>query len=277
MATFSLIVPTFGRAEELEKLFTSLARQQPSRLEVLVVDQNDDERVQPYLSLLGPEIAVQHIRVSKKSLANARNVGLSHASGDFVAFPDDDCWYPADLLPAVEKWFQGNPNYEILAVGANDDEGLISGNRWPQDQCDIQPHNSLRTTFSNSLFLRSSTLKKGITFDENMLSSEETDYILKLMKTGCRGRFDRSLHIGHPRRDMLSGTVSHKRAMRYGEGMGQLVRRHSLFFLWCGLLGYEVSRAALVAIRGDFAGSGHCLAHAQGLFLGFFTTPPQPK
>jgi len=275
MSTFSLIVPTFGRADELESLFSSLTRQHPIRLEVIVVDQNDDERVQPYLSLLGKEIALKHIRLSKKSLSNARNVGMAQASGDFLAFPDDDCWYPAQLLPQVERWFQDHSGYDILAVGAQDHEGLSSGNRWPQDQCDIRPHNALRTTFSNSLFLKRKSLPKEVLFDETMFSSEETDYILKLLKFGCRGRFDRSLHVGHPRRDMLSGTVSHQRARRYGKGMGQLVRRHSLYLLWCGLLAYELSRTALVAVRGDFSSAGFCLAHAQGLFLGIFSPPSQ--
>src|SRR3954454_21748097 len=145
MPTFSLIVPTFGRADELNQLFTSLCEQSPSTMEVIVVDQNDDDRVVPYLELLGPGIASRHIRVSKKSLSNARNVGLSHASGEYVAFPDDDCWYPRGLLPNLERWFNDHPAYQILAVGAQDEMGLTSGNRWPQDQCDIRPHNALRT------------------------------------------------------------------------------------------------------------------------------------
>ena len=275
MPTFSLIVPTLGRAEELSRLFTSLSLQSPSSLEVIVVDQNDDERVVSYVRSVGPEVVIRHIRISKKSLSNARNVGLSYATGEYVAFPDDDCWYPAGLLPGVERWFQKHPDFDILAVGAQDEAGLSSGNRWPQNQCDIRPHNSLRTTFSNSLFFKRSSLSREIVFDENMLSSEETDYVLRQIHAGCRGRFDRSLYICHPRRDMLSGTVSRGRAQRYGQGMGQLVRRHSLPFLWGGLLVYGFSRAALVALRGNVSGATFCLAHAYGLFRGFFTPVPQ--
>jgi len=277
MPTFSLIVPTFGRADELNQLFTSLCEQSPSTIEVIVVDQNDDDRVVPYLELLGSGIARQHIRVSKKSLSNARNVGLAHASGEYVAFPDDDCWYPSGLLPRLERWFDDHPDYDILAVGAEDEAGLVSVNRWPQDHCDIRPHNSLRTTFSNSLFLRRGSLSKEILFDETMFSSEETDYVLRQIRAGCRGRFDRGLHICHPRRDMLSGTVSHRRAERYGRGMGQLVRRHSLLFLWGGLLGYECLRAGMVAVRGNFSGATFCLAHAYGIFRGFFASAQQER
>src|ERR1700730_14054697 len=121
MPHFSLILPTVGRTEELEKMLGSLAAQQPSDFELIVVDQNEDDRVDRLLVALRPKIAIAHVRMTTKSLSLARNVGLARASEEIVAFPDDDCWYPAGLLPQVENWFRDNPEYDILAVGANDD------------------------------------------------------------------------------------------------------------------------------------------------------------
>jgi hypothetical protein len=77
------------------------------------------------------------------------------------------------------------------------------------------------------------------------------------------------LYIHHPRRDMLSGTVSRARARSYGAGMGRLVRRHSLAPLWLALLTYDLARALLVSARGQFVNAGFCFAHAEGLFRGF--------
>jgi glycosyltransferase involved in cell wall biosynthesis len=274
MKQFSLIIPTVGRTQELEKMLGSLANQQPADFELIVVDQNEDDRVDRLLSVLAPDIKVSHHRLNRKSLSLARNVGLREASGEIVAFPDDDCWYPAGLLPQVWNWFCDNPNYDILAVGANDEQGLPSGNRWIQSQCDIRAINVLRTTFSNSLFLKRRALPESIRFDESLLASEETDYILKLMKVGLRARFDRTLYVGHPRRDMLSGTVSHSRAQKYGQGMGQLVRRHSLPLLWAALLSYDLLRALTVFLSGRWSSAGFCLAHARGLFRGFVYNEP---
>ena len=105
-------------------------------------------------------------------------------------------------------------------------------------------------------------------FDPKLNRGEETDFILRLLATGLRGRFDRKLHIHHPRRDMLSGTVSRERARSYGAGMGRLVRRHSLLLLWFGLLSYDLARALLVSARGQFVNAGFCFAHAEGLVPG---------
>jgi glycosyltransferase involved in cell wall biosynthesis len=272
MPQFSLIIATLGRTDELRKMLQSAAAQAPVEFEVIIVDQNNDNRVGEILSELALPIALNHVRLTKKSLSLARNVGLQHASGTFVAFPDDDCWYPFGLLSKVAQWFETHPKYEILATGAVDEDGLPSGNRWFQNSCDIRPINALRTTFSNSLFLRRAALPEGIRFDENLSASEETDYILRLLKIGLRGRFDRSFSVGHPRRDMLSGTVSKERARKYGQGMGQFVRHHSLTTLWLALLGYDLARGGAVLFRGKFADAGFCFAHARGLFQGFLAT-----
>jgi glycosyltransferase involved in cell wall biosynthesis len=275
MPTFSLIIPTVGRTEELEKMIASLSRQEPADFELIVVDQNDDDRVAPLLTELAARKTVKHVRLSRKNLCAARNAGLEHTSGEIVAFPDDDCWYPEGLLPTIEKWFDNNSGYDILATGANDENGNRSGNRWFQDQCDISPVNALRTTFSNSLFVRRTKVPNTIRFDEKLLASEETDWILRLIKAGLPGRFDRTISVGHPCRDMLSGTVTHSRARKYGKGMGQLVRRHSLPGLWLSLLSYDLLRAVVVTLRGKFSMAGFCLAHASGLFSGFVSPEPQ--
>jgi glycosyltransferase involved in cell wall biosynthesis len=269
MPRFSLIVPTLGRTKEVAELFASLVDQNRRDLELIVVDQNDDERIVPLVEALPTGISVRHLRLREKNPSAARNAGLEVSSAEIVAFPDDDCWYPPHLLDRVDAWFRENPEYSVLAVGALDNAGVPSGNRWIQDACDISPLNVLRTTFCSSLFVSGLARCRGVYFDPKLNRGEETDFILRLLGTGLRGRFDRKLHIHHPRRDMLSGTVSRARAKSYGAGMGRLVRRHSLVLLWFGLLTYDLVRALVVSARGQFVNAGFCFAHAEGLFRGF--------
>lgn len=269
MPRFSLIVPTLGRTTEVTELFASIASQNRSDVELIVVDQNDDDRIVPLVEALAGSIAVLHLRLEAKNPSMARNAGLEAACGEIIAFPDDDCWYPSDLLNRVDSWFQANSQYAVLAVGALDNDGISSGNRWLQNACDISSLNALRTTFCSSLFISAVQISHAVRFDPRLFPGEETDVILRLLATGLRGRFDREPYIYHPRRDMLSGTVSRTRAKKYGAAMGIVVRRHSLFTLWCGLLIYDLARALLVSVRGRFVDAGFCLAHTEGLFLGF--------
>ena len=269
MPRFSLIVPTLERTNEVAELFASIVAQNRTDLEVIVVDQNDDNRIIPLLMAVPTSVEVTYLRIDEKNVSAARNAGLNAASGEIIAFPDDDCWYPTGLLNQVDAWFRQNSEYSVLAVGAVDNNGVSSGNRWIQDACDIGPLNVLRTTFCSSLFVSDLARSREVGFDPKLNRGEETDFILRLLAHGLRGRFDRRLYIHHPRRDMLSGTVSHARAKSYGAGMGRLVRRHSLIPLWFGLITYDLVRALLVSGRGQFSNASFCFAHAEGLFRGF--------
>jgi glycosyltransferase involved in cell wall biosynthesis len=269
MPRFSLIVPTLGRTTEVAALFASIVDQNRSDIELIVVDQNDDDRILRQIEHFPAGIAIMHLRQRERNVSAARNAGLMASSGEIVAFPDDDCRYPPELLNRVDSWFRRNPDYSVLAVGALDDAGVPSGNRWIRGACDIGPLNALRTTFCSSLFVSDLARTRGVRFDPKLNRGEETDFILRLLATRLRGRFDRSLYINHPRRDMLSGTVSRERARSYGAGMGRLVRRHSLVPLWLGLLTYDLARALLVSFLGQFDNAAFCFAHAEGLFRGF--------
>jgi glycosyltransferase involved in cell wall biosynthesis len=269
MIRFSLVVATCGRTTEVTTFLASVLGQRRDDIEVILVDQNADDRLVSAIEEVQGRLTIRHLRTTNQNVSAARNLGLDAAQGEIVAFPDDDCSYPDNLLDGVDQWFKSSPQYSVLAVGAVDHEGIPSGNRWIQPACDITPWNSLRTTFCSSLFLSAVEESRRVRFDSRISRGEETDFILRLLDTGLRGRFDRSLCVRHPRRDMMSGTVSRERAVSYGAGMGRLVRRHSLTVLWAALLIYDLARASMVILRGRPGDAVFCFAHATGLFKGF--------
>jgi glycosyltransferase involved in cell wall biosynthesis len=280
MREVSLIVSTLGeREQDLRDLLVSLVSQAEYIREVIIVDQHQDpQHLASLLADFQDRLPLHHAR-SQRGLSRARNVGLSLASGSLIAFPDDDCLYPDGLLQWVVKWFDTNSKYDILAVGSDDASGVCSGNRWPQGACDIQPVNAFRTTFSPSLFLRGDVAKSqrfdvqlGVGSGTPFGSGEETDYVLRIIRLGARGRFDRTRHIIHPRRDMLSGGSPAPRAEAYGLGMGHLLRLHTLRLLWVAFLAYDLARAVFAFGRGQKDGSGLCMAHARGLWHGYLAS-----
>ena len=281
MHRVSLVVCTLGeRPEDLRALLRSLEPQVSCLREIIIVDQHADAtRVPKLLDAHRSTLPIRHTR-SEKGLSRARNHGLTLVTGSLVAFPDDDCVYPAGLLHWVTQWFDANREYSILAVGVKDAEGIPSGNRWVQSACDIRPMNAFRTTFSSSLFLRKELAKRaefdprlGVGSGTPYGSGEETDYVLRLLSTGAKGRFDRTKNIVHPRRDMLSGTSSATRATSYGFGMGHLLRRHSLTTLWASFVTYNTARAGLALMTGKGEGARMCLAQTKGIWNGYRAVP----
>jgi glycosyltransferase involved in cell wall biosynthesis len=129
-ALFSLIVCTRGRTEELKRFLLSVRDQIGDiRCEIIVVDQNTDGRLDSILEAYSDRIEIQHIR-SPVGLYRGRNFGLRQVRGSVVAFPDDDCVYPAKLLNDVHARLASLQTADGISVMSRDFKGKASGPRW---------------------------------------------------------------------------------------------------------------------------------------------------
>jgi glycosyltransferase involved in cell wall biosynthesis len=260
----------------LNRFFGSLEAGSLPDFECIVVDQNTDERLNPIIALWERLLDIKHIR-SAPGLSHARNLGLGRATGRLMAFPDDDCWYSIGLLRQIAKFFSDNPSYAMLSVGVRDGTGSMSGNRWFQGDCDLSTANLFRTSVGLALFVRRSSLTDNLLFDESLGvgsgtsfgSGEDTDYVFRLLAAGLRGRFDRSMTVYHPRRDMLSGQTNRSRAYDYGCGMGRVIRKREKFPLLPAFVAYDFGRFSLSLLRGRIEPARLCAAHGLGVLAGY--------
>lgn len=286
MPRFSLIVATIERTEELSLLLRSLAQQEMRDFELIVVDQNPDDRLssllEEWISGIGRQVNSTNNSIEVKHLhcplgvSRARNLGLMHSTGEIVAFPDDDCWYLPDTLQKVNEWFKQHPNYGILSLGSKDEMGRVSGNRWVQKECDLTKVNVFRTSATYTYFVRRPAGVITLHFDESLGPGagtifgcgEDTDFLLTLMSHGIRGRFYSALYVGHPYKP---GFVDVLRARRYGGGFGRVLVKHSLPFLFFGLVSFDFTRAALRIMLGDRSRASRFWAHGLGMIKAYFS------
>lgn len=284
MPFFSLIVPTKDRTSELARLVESLDAQTEQDFELIVVDQNPDERVEAILRQSPHYNNIRQLRAAPGA-SHARNCGIRQARGTVMAFPDDDCWYPPETLAYVKRWFLAQPSKDILSLTSKDADGVPSGNRWRSPSCPITPWNAFRTTVCYCLFVRRSAKTQDLAFDEqigpggNLLigASEDTDYVLQAMRYGLVGHFLRQWHIGHPRRDVRNGSIQAERSFRYGTGMGYVQRKHRLWLLFLASVGYDMARAAMMALIRRHQPATLWYQHGRGITKGFFMEQVEAK
>jgi glycosyltransferase involved in cell wall biosynthesis len=276
MPIFSLIIATRGRTSELHRFFAALEAADTRDCECIVVDQNPDERLEEVLLPWHDRIVIKRVR-SAPGLSRARNIGLVHATGDILAFPDDDCWYSPALLGEVARFFAEHPGYAMLSVGVCDESGTASGNRWVREACDLNTANLFRTSVGIALFVRRGSQTDEMRFDETLgvgsgtpfVSGEDTDFVFRLLKRGLRGRFDRTLTVYHPRRDMLSGQTNRSRAYGYGCGMGRVIRKQAKLPLLPAFVAFDLFRMLFSLGRGRVGPALLCAAHGRGVFDGY--------
>jgi len=111
---FSVVIPTYNRKESLRRCLAAVTNQGYPDYEVIVVDDASTDGTGEMVQREFP-----HVRYFRQEAnhgpAAARNVGIREASGDVVAFTDDDCLPPLDWLQRLFQGYRLHP--EVTGVG----------------------------------------------------------------------------------------------------------------------------------------------------------------
>jgi glycosyltransferase involved in cell wall biosynthesis len=230
---FSLIVATINRVETLDRLLKSLGEQRYTDFEVIIADQNSDQRLLPVVERYSAALRLKHLR-ARHGLSAARNDGLQPAQGEVVAFPDDDCWYVAETLSRIAAWMNSHPQSAVLSVACCDRDGRPSVQNWPLKPARITPRSLWRRAVSIGLFIRRDEIAKIGGFDESLGagssspwgSGEETDLLLRLLAAGVNAEYLPELLVGHANPTENDAEAAAARALAYGRGLGRVLAKH---------------------------------------------------
>jgi len=124
---FSVVIPTYNRSESLRRCLSAVIRQDGLEHEVIVVDDGSTDDTAEMVRREFPQ--VRYIRREmNRGPAAARNRGIEVATGEVVAFTDDDCVVPSDWLRRLHDGFRRHPG--VAGVGGYQDppEALIRTN-----------------------------------------------------------------------------------------------------------------------------------------------------
>ena len=271
----SLIVATVNRVAELERLLASLDQQSYADFEVIVIDQNGDDRLVPVLAA-HRDLRVRHLR-SESGAGRARNVGLRVATGAIIAFPDDDCWYPPTLLESIVGWLAQHRQIDAVFTTVRDAENQPVGPRWPAQGCTISKANCWNTAIFVNAFLRCSVIDAVGLFREDIgvgastpyQSGEESDFFLRALALGFAMQYQPSYVVHHP--NLHSPERLRRTAYSYALGCGYVLRLHGYSLPEFGnFLARSLGGAVVNLAQANMVVAYTYLLRAAGQFRGYF-------
>ncbi|RCJ37614.1 glycosyl transferase family A [Nostoc punctiforme NIES-2108] len=113
MPKVSIVIPAYNSLKFLPETMESVFKQTFKDFEVLVVNDGSSDDTEHWVSQIA-DLRVKLITQENQGLSGARNTGIAHASGEYIAFLDaDDLWEPTKL----EK--------QVLCLEENSEIGLI--------------------------------------------------------------------------------------------------------------------------------------------------------
>jgi len=243
---FSLILATVEHTKEVERFLEHLEKQTCRDFELIIVDQNGDDCLVPIIASYNNRFQILHLRLSTRGISRARNFGLKYVSGNIVAFPDDDCWYPPDLLEKISNLFEEKPKTEGIVIRSVDQNGMPSTIKGSDKAQTINLINVQWIAVSYAIFLRKTVVDKVGLFDETLGvgadtlwgAGEENDYLIRAMKEGFRFYYFPFIYVHHLEPVRIYNTKSFQRAYKYGMGGGHIARKHypTHFFIYFGII-----------------------------------------
>lgn len=112
----SVVLPVYNREKSVARAVDSVLGQ-GIEVEFIVVDDGSTDNTPGVLEKYGSRLVV--LRQENQGPAQARNLGISRATGEVIAFIDsDDQWLPGKLAAQV-KVFSDHPHVGLVATSAD--------------------------------------------------------------------------------------------------------------------------------------------------------------
>jgi glycosyltransferase involved in cell wall biosynthesis len=198
----SVVIPTRNRSALLAMTVRSVLRQQNVNLEVIVVDEASTDDTLAVIAALGDN-RIRTIRHSKPlGVATARNHGASEASGEWLAFlDDDDLWAPDKLAQQLNAAHEANRDWVYAgSVNIIDFQIVHGGPPLPPHQvvAALPKYDAVPGGGSN-VIVRRTVWRHAGPFDARLRNTEDWEMWIRLSKLGrpawvCRPLVARRLH-----------------------------------------------------------------------------------
>ncbi len=180
----TVIIPTYNSARFLPESLECVLNQTFRDFEILVVDDgstdNTEQAIAPYLG------QIRYIKKENGGPAAARNLGISEARGEFIAFLDaDDLWMPDKLELQISRMNE-HPEFGVVFTddAIFDETGITRKSL--KDQFVISTGNVFDKLLTDhficmsSVMIRRKCLEQIGVFDETLIGAEDYNLFLRL-------------------------------------------------------------------------------------------------
>jgi glycosyltransferase involved in cell wall biosynthesis len=206
--TFSVIVPTYNRAELIQRTLKTIFDQRRAAHEIIVVDDCSTDETENVLRPLVEQGRITFIRHERNlERAAARNTGMAHATGDFVTFLDsDDLMYPDNLADAAAfvRRFPEARLFHNFYEHVAPDGSLFRRWRFPSitDPLSAIADGNFMSCIGNFVHR---DLYRDLRFDDDLVASEDWEFWMRAIARAGLGRIPKfnSALVHHRGRSVL--------------------------------------------------------------------------
>jgi glycosyltransferase involved in cell wall biosynthesis len=185
VADVTVIVPTKGRAQLLQRALTSLAAQTTVPCEVIVAEDGGvtDETAAAVALARDAGLTVRHLPSLGGGAARARNMGIERTTSAFIAFlDDDDRWQPAFVERCLSAIDEHGAGAAVTDIEIRRSDAVLLHHAM-LGTVDDALHRNVGFTGQNGVFTTDDVVAVG-GFDPELRALQDRDLQLRLLRRG---------------------------------------------------------------------------------------------
>ncbi len=238
----SVIVCTYNGSRTMQRCIESLQRLHYPDYEVIVVDDGSTDATS---AILDAFTGIRVIRQQNLGLSAARNRGAQEASGEILAYTDDDCMPDEDwLYHLVETFIRGGtamvggPN--LPPPARNSVEAAVAAAPGAPTHVLLSDQEAEHVPGCNMAVTREAFLQVGGFDPVYRKAGDDVDFCWRILEQGLKIGFDPSAIVWHHRRSTIGDYFKQQRG--YGEAEAILRYQHPNVFdrsgqaIWSGVI-----------------------------------------
>lgn len=190
--TVSIVLPTYNRAGLVGRAVESILEQTYRDFELLVIDDGSTDDTEKVIRTYRGDERIRYKKLKHNfGQAYARNIGITHAKGNYIAFHDsDDVWRKEKLEKQMQVMLDA-PDRVGMVYGCCEYHGLVG-------ETDYFPRKAIEQEKKRgyiypklleenligipSLLVRKECIEQAGMFSESLRSLEDYEWILRLGK-----------------------------------------------------------------------------------------------
>lgn len=225
----SILMITFDRAQYIADAIKSIQDQDYGNFEILIMDDASTDNTEAIVhELKSADPRIKYFKNAQNvGIPQNRNLGLTHASGKYIAVLDsDDLWSDTTKLRTQVDFLEHNPTYGLAGtqVIVIDEQGTPYNEfRYKTEDADIRAVMLAHNQFTNSsvLFLRQLALDLG-GYDNSCPIGEDYDLFLRI---GMHAKFA-NIDKGMTKYRAHQGGITKQRRTQGAQNHLSIIRRY---------------------------------------------------
>ncbi len=230
---YSLIIPTFGRPDEVDEFMDSLTRQEYKEFEVIIADGTPKKSLEEVANKYKERIHFTFLYEEFLPVSDARNLGAKSAKGEYLIFLDSDCIIPPQYLKEVDKVLK-EKDYDLFGGPDAADKNFT-----PVQKAISYSMTSLFTTGGIrgkkthvgvfhprgfNMGMKRSVFEKVKGYDIHFRCAEDIDLSIRILKEGYKSGLIPAAYVFHKRRTNFK--KFYQQVFRFGAARINLFQRH---------------------------------------------------